>query len=66
MPWSRKTQISLIDTPYTIVFLAMLAVRFCAVWISIRGTVTSIAVVGWKSVCCFYRQCFQLAFVHMQ
>jgi hypothetical protein len=31
MPQSRKTQISLIDTPYTIVFPAMFGVHFFAV-----------------------------------
>jgi hypothetical protein len=61
MPQSRKTQVSLIDTSYTIVFLAVFAVLFCAVRINLRGRVTSIAVVGWKSVCYFYRQCFRLA-----
>jgi hypothetical protein len=45
------------------VFLAVFAVRFCVAKINLRDSVTNIAEVGWKSDCCFYRQCFQLVFV---
>jgi hypothetical protein len=55
MPQSRKTQVSLIDTPYYHYVSRCVRRSFCAVQISIRGRVTSIAVVGWKSVCYFYR-----------
>jgi hypothetical protein len=66
MPQSRKTQVSLIDTSYYHCVSRCVRGFFCAVWISIRGRVTNIAVVGWKSDCCFYRQCFQLVSVLMQ
>jgi hypothetical protein len=65
MPQSRKTQVSLIDTPYYHCVSRCVRRSFFAVQISIRGRVTSTAEVGWKNVCCFYRQCFQLIFVLM-
>ena len=46
MPQSRKTQVSLIDTPIIIVFLAVFAVRFCVAKINLRDRVTNIAEVG--------------------
>ncbi|MFT6806499.1 MAG: hypothetical protein ACJAWT_001906 [Glaciecola sp.] len=57
MPQTRKTQVSLIDTHYYHCVSRCVRRSFCAVW----GRGTSIAVVGWKSDCCFYRQCLRLA-----
>jgi hypothetical protein len=45
MPQPRKNQISLIDTPITIVFPAVFAVRFCVAKINLRDRVANIDVV---------------------
>jgi hypothetical protein len=66
MPQSRKTQVSLIDTPYYHCVSRCVRRSFCVAKINLRDRVTNIAEVGWKIDCCFYRQCFRLAFVHMR